>query len=1025
MAPTTNENNLAPASQEVPSLSFTAEDCALFTRYPNSVSWNEVSKQDQDLFKSIRERLKKLSESLADSSAAPLPLKAETSHPTPNGRSPREIWCCIFPKSVPNKSYGLQIALIISKRGAELCFCQGSGTSQVGDPAKKQQFEEALTAARKRLGDISNDAINAVETAQNRKWWYRKSWLQTPNEGEFSSLGAWLQYASSPDGGSASVSVFLTPAELQDLGPQISTLFAETLETFSPILTAVYSNAPTSQFWIFQGNPDKFDMDTYLRTRPVIQWQLRQYAERLKAGAQVLIWRSGENSGVIAECVAESDAIQGLEDDAPELYLVQQENTKAMPRCRLKVLKQYVDKPIPRQKIKVALPGLSIITFANNTNYPISSEEYARILSLTESAPQNSLQELLRRYSEEQIIFRSSKEQHRYAIASCDENGVNIERLDANERQRLTFSQADKLINRVKEVGSLEFSSLDDTSAVRNTVLQAEPFALNHNRSHVVFLPDNQARLDNFLQVLASIKRDNRFYKPAMLLCVLDGIESGELSRNRITFDWIAPRFIAKMDSMVKDITEREAAMPFFHLTGDLFWLHAVPNLRDLMQDGGEGPAAARKKIKYAVLKDTYWTLLQDPASLAAVRFQLEALIMPTNEELFTAAKTAIENTGFQHDPKLVGRFLGALATKPFVILTGNSGTGKTKLAQLIAHWLAGDSSEAKHRYSVVPVGADWTDNRNVVGFVNHLRKGYDHNPIYQSTPVLDLLLRATGDSQRPYFLILDEMNLSHVERYFADFLSAMESKKSIPLHNETQYLRTPAGVAVPQAIIFPDNLFVIGTVNVDETTYMFSPKVLDRANVLEFRIGPEQAGKFLSKTTTQVLPTTPAIGAPFAFLALSRQARGLSQPPLSSPGDELLTNCRTSMQDLFDLLHGARLEFAFRTIAEINHYIHVDFQFTKSAWAWESCMDAQVLQKILPKLHGSRRRLEAILISLMIYCEKRDRNASLKVLQRDAELNRYPDQAPSDAFSFPLSRTKLLEMIEAVRRDQFVSYIQ
>src|SRR5262249_46266692 len=156
------------------------------------------------------------------------------------------------------------------------------------------------------------------------------------------------------------------------------------------------------------------------------------------------------------------------------------------------------------------------------------------------------------------------------------------------------------------------------------------------------------------------------------------------------------------------------------------------------------------------------------------------------------------------------GRFLSALAAKPFVILTGNSGTGKTKLAQLLAHWLAGDPSEPKNRYAVVPVGADWTDNRNVVGFVNHLRKDNQNNPIYQPTPVLDLLLRASADESHPYFLILDEMNLSHVERYFADFLSAMESKKLIPLHQEKQSLLTPAGTTVPPAVAFPDNLFVI-----------------------------------------------------------------------------------------------------------------------------------------------------------------------------------------------------------------------
>jgi len=680
---------------------------------------------------------------------------------------------------------------------------------------------------------------------------------------------------------------------------------------------------------------------------------------------------------------------------------------------------------------------------------------------------------------------------------------------------------------------------LDDTSAVRNTILQAEPLALTADQSRVVYLADNSARLKNFLEVLDHLQTSNPLYKPTMLLCLLDGLDSGELETNRIPFDWIAPRFIAKLKELGKAVTETQAAMPFYHLTSDLIWLHAVPNRTDLMQDGGDGPNAARKKIKYALLKDTYWNLLQDPASRLAVRIKLETLLMPTPEEFLSAAETAIKETGFQHPPGLVRRFLAALAAKPFVILTGNSGTGKTQLAKIIAEWLSptapaqdadpfrpgaliesdrikyyvhnsdtqsvefwnskqedeaikvslprqmirewADTMFSLHftqetpartireavvaqskfssqlhsfethlkaaalallnakpdpkreslptlpRYALVPVGADWTDNRNVVGFVNHLRKDGQQNPLYQSTPVLDLLLRAVADPQRPYFLILDEMNLSHVERYFADFLSAMESKKPIPLHNEIQTLRTPAGDIVPRGLAFPENLFVIGTVNVDETTYMFSPKVLDRANVLEFRIGTEQAKAFLSGSILPVKAAPPALGVPMTFLSLSRRARGLAEPSLASPAEDALVTCRQNLQQLFELLHAARLEFAYRTIAEITRYLQVDFELepNKTAWLPEPCLDTQILQKILPKLHGSRRRLEAILIALATYCEKRDLATAQKPLQRDADLNSYPPATPPNEVAFPLSRTKLLEMLEAVRREQFVSFIQ
>jgi 5-methylcytosine-specific restriction endonuclease McrBC GTP-binding regulatory subunit McrB len=83
---------------------------------------------------------------------------------------------------------------------------------------------------------------------------------------------------------------------------------------------------------------------------------------------------------------------------------------------------------------------------------------------------------------------------------------------------------------------------------------------------------------------------------------------------------------------------------------------------------------------------------------------------------------------------------------------------------------MTGYVDASPNAYAIVPVGADWTDNRNVIGFVNHLRKDSSGNPVYESTPVLDLLLRALADPSRPYFLILDEMNLSQRRTLFLGF---------------------------------------------------------------------------------------------------------------------------------------------------------------------------------------------------------------------------------------------------------------
>ena len=131
-----------------------------------------------------------------------------------------------------------------------------------------------------------------------------------------------------------------------------------------------------------------------------------------------------------------------------------------------------------------------------------------------------------------------------------------------------------------------------------------------------------------------------------------------------------------------------------------------------------------------------------------------------------------VAGKGFYFPEELVNNYIFSLKTKPFVILSGISGTGKTKLAQLFAEYMCLDGIR---RYCFISVRPDWNDNRGLLGFYNPITQQY------QPTELLKLLLRAVQDDKNPYFVILDEMNLAKVEYYFADFLSCMESR-SIPV---------------------------------------------------------------------------------------------------------------------------------------------------------------------------------------------------------------------------------------------------
>ncbi len=341
--------------------------------------------------------------------------------------------------------------------------------------------------------------------------------------------------------------------------------------------------------------------------------------------------------------------------------------------------------------------------------------------------------------------------------------------------------------------------------------------------------------------------------------------------------------------------------------------------------------------------------------------------------------------------------------------------------------------------YELVSVGADWTSNEQVLGYPDGLDRSR-----YVRTKALDLILNAVNAPDLPHFLILDEMNLSHVERYFADLLSAIESDEPLHLHGDKMPDGTP-GIrdGIPGEIMLPPNLFIIGTVNVDETTYMFSPKVLDRANVLEFRVSETDLSGFLG---------TP-LAVDFQQIDGKGVARGANFMTLAKSFSSLAPNEHEAFASeimlFFRALRSAGSEFGFRLAKEAASFVANHKQLTGDGWEFKSAMDAQVLQKILPKLHGSRNKLEPLLCSLAALCfspratnhespEKRSSEAdslfsgamksatmeddSLDPLGISADGN--PSYPKADAY-YPQSFDKIVRMLESVRMNGFASFAE
>lgn len=320
-------------------------------------------------------------------------------------------------------------------------------------------------------------------------------------------------------------------------------------------------------------------------------------------------------------------------------------------------------------------------------------------------------------------------------------------------------------------------------------------------------------------------------------------------------------------------------------------------------------------------------------------------------------------------------RYITSLLAKPFVILTGNSGTGKTRIARRFAEYLKKESESGESNILVVPVGADWTDNTKILGYFNPLAD--DGAGVYVKTEIFRFLERANTNPQIPFFLILDEMNLSHVERYFSDFLSKMEIPGSV--------FEIDGYGSLP----YPKNLFVTGTVNIDETTYMFSPKVLDRANVIEFK--PEKDSVLTSLTAeTEEDSSAAEPGMAEGFLQLAEKIRNA---PATDYNHIDFATAEPVLSELYDILQKAGFEFAFRTVKEIRQYLIAAYELAeeKESFTLNGHLDIQILQKILPKIYGNRQQVGTLLEELKAFFEKENFTHSLqKVTQMAERLSRF-----------------------------------
>lgn len=289
-----------------------------------------------------------------------------------------------------------------------------------------------------------------------------------------------------------------------------------------------------------------------------------------------------------------------------------------------------------------------------------------------------------------------------------------------------------------------------------------------------------------------------------------------------------------------------------------------------------------------------------------------------------------------------------------------------------------------------------------------------------------------------PFFLLLDEMNLAHVEHYFADFLSVLEggrlknglTTEKVRLHSSETPVEDTKGQLIQPTLALPPNLYFVGTVNVDETTHTFSPKVLDRAFTIEFETADLSTYPTPSGGSAAPLSDDQQIALRNAFVREGRFAVIEKTPTIQNfhgqHGDFMLR-----LRELETLLRPHELHFGYRVVDEILMYLAnaEKYGWFKGLGELEAAFDSAILMKVLPKFHGPRARLKEPLRKLLTWAGM---PPAITVLV-DTDQPDYPaaiqslrDQLPTvDYLQFRCPRTalKCLRMMYQLHTTGFASF--
>lgn len=369
--------------------------------------------------------------------------------------------------------------------------------------------------------------------------------------------------------------------------------------------------------------------------------------------------------------------------------------------------------------------------------------------------------------------------------------------------------------------------------------------------------------------------------------------------------------------------------------------------------------------------------------------------------------KENIASKSYYYDGELIEDMYLSLKSKPFVILYGISGTGKSKFVECFANSIGANKKNGG--YTLVPVKPDWSDSSELIGYRNIEGE-------FQPGILTNIIKEASENKERPYFVCLDEMNLARVEYYFSDILSIIESRELIAGEIKTDKIikkelfgQDNEALKNYGDLYIPENLYIVGTVNMDETTFPFSKKVLDRANTIEF--------------------DNIKLDFNFEDYNIEIKDRYYSNKFLKANFLKLVqcVDYKKEVKDVIDklkeineILKKSNMQIAYRIRDEICFYVVNAVK--DDIMGEEKAFDYAVKQKILPRIQGSSNEVENTLIKLFEYFANQE-SGILKGDYVDEESIKAAENYVNGKVKYKKTLEKLLQMIRRFHNDGFTTF--